>query len=146
MKQIITLLVLVLTLNSCDLNDDCGECFTPPPEFNFKFVDKVTGEDLIYNGTVSLDNIEIKDEEDKIIDFEKHLINDEFIISVYSIGWELDAKTYTIYLSDTINVVFDLDMDTVSEDCCTFFEVKNFDVLDYEYEVDNYRGVIVVKI
>ena len=37
-KNTLLLLILIFTI-SCNLSNDCGECFTPPRQFNFDFVD-----------------------------------------------------------------------------------------------------------
>lgn len=146
MKQIIIIITLFLTVVSCDLKDDCGECFTPPRQFNFEFVDKDSGEDLLENGTFNIDDVKIIDEEDKNVLFELVLYNDSFIVSVSSIGWELEPKTYTIELSEDTQVVFNLDMKTASDNCCSYFEIENFELFLYEYTESNTTGIIQIKI
>ncbi|WP_111708444.1 hypothetical protein [Lutibacter citreus] len=146
MKNITIITVFLLTLVSCDLKDDCGACFTPPRQFNFEFSDKDSGEDLFDNGTFNIDDVKITDEEDKNVTFEVVLYNDSFIVSINSIGWELEPKTYTIQLNDDTPIVFDLDMNTASDNCCSYFEVENFELYDYEYSESNTTGIIQVKI
>jgi hypothetical protein len=138
--------VLSVVLISCSLDNDCGECFTPPQEFNFDFIDKNTSENLFFNETFSEDDITIKDESNNEIDFQIINYNGRSILSLNKIGWELDPKTYTIKLSPEVSVVFELDMDRKSENCCTFFIVKEFNVQSFEYTVLTTTRIIQVKI
>ena len=96
MKNLLLFIVLT-TVVSCNLSDDCGECFTPPRQFNFEFID-------------------------------------------------LDPKVYTVKLSDEVSVIFDLDMEHISEDCCSYFIVETFNIEAYEYIESTLDGIIQVKI
>lgn len=144
--KILLLAVLSVVLISCELDNDCGECFTPPQEFNFDFIDKNTSENLFLNETFSEDGIIIKDESNNEIEFQLVNYNGSYILSLNKIGWELDPKTYTIKLSPEVSVVFELDMDRKSENCCTFFIVKEFNLHTYEYTELTTTRIIQVKI
>ena len=144
-KTLLLIVVLFLTL-SCNLKDDCGECFTPPRQFNFDIVDAITGENLFLNETLTAESLRVYDELGAKVEFELVFQRERYIISLNEIGWELESKIYTIELSPDIKVFFELDMDQVSSDCCTYFEVKEFNVLDYEYEELVPTGIIQIKI
>jgi len=147
MKKILVLVVASLTLISCDLdNNDCGDCLTPPRQFNFDFADKDTDENLFINDTFEEDDLKVYDENDEEIEFQLVPYNDRKILVLNTIGWELDPKTYTVELSDDVLVIFDLDMDKIQGECCTYFEVKNFSLPDYEYAESPSTGIIQVKI
>lgn len=147
MKKILVLVVASLTLISCDLdNNDCGDCLTPPRQFNFDFADKDTNENLFINDTFEEDDLKVYDENDEEIEFQLVPYNDRKILVLNTIGWELDPKTYTVELSDDVLVIFDLDMDKIQGECCTYFEVKNFYLPDYEYVESPSTGIIQVKI
>ena len=147
MKKILVFVVASLTLISCDLdNNDCGDCFTPPRQFNFDFADKDTDENLFTNGTFEEDDLKVYDENDEEVEFQLVPYNDRKILVLNTIGWELEPKTYTVELSDEVSVVFDLDMDKIQGECCTYFEVKEFSLPDYEYEESPSTGIIQVKI
>lgn len=146
MNRYLFFFVIAIILSSCDLNNDCGDCFTPPRQFNFDFIDKDTSENLFVNETFSEDDIIIKDESNNEIEFQLINYNDSYILSLNEIGWELDPKTYTIELSPEVSVVFELDMDSNSDNCCTYFLVKEFDIQDFEYTESPSTGIIQVKI
>lgn len=144
--KILLLAVLSVVLISCELDNDCGECFTPPQEFKFDFIDKDTSENLFLNETFNKDDIIIIDESNNEIDFQIINYNGSYILSLNKIGWELDPKTYTIKLSPVVSVVFELDMDSKSENCCTFFIVKEFNLHTFEYRELTTTRIIQVKI
>ncbi len=146
MKRILQLIVVLFLAISCNLKDDCGECFTPPPQFNFDIVDAITGENLFLNETFAEEAVRVYDELGSEVEFKLVFHRERYILSLSEIGWELDPKIYTIELSTNIKVSFILDMDQASSDCCTYFEVKEFKVLDYEYEELLPTGIIQIKI
>lgn len=146
MKRILCLLVLFFTIISCELKNDCGECFTPPRQFSFEFVDKDSGDDLFEIGEFNKNDLKIYDESNANIDFEFMNFENRNVLVLNSIGWELEPKIYSIELNDDITVVFELDMNAVSEDCCSFFEVKKFEIQSFEYIETTSHGIIQIKI
>jgi len=146
LKLFLLLTVLSVVLISCKIDNDCGECFSPPQQFNFEFIDKDTSENLFVNDTFSENDIIIKDESNHEIEFQLINFNGSTILLLNEIGWELDPKTYTIELSPKVSVVFELDMDSKSENCCTFFIIKKFSLQTYEYTELPTTRIIQVKI
>ena len=144
-KTLLLVVVLFLTL-SCNLKDDCGECFSPPRQFNFDLVDATTLENLFSNETFAEDSLKVFDEFGEEVTFQLVIYNERYILSLSEIGWEVESKIYTIELSSEISVIFELDMDQVASDCCTCYEVKVFNVLDYEYDELLPSGIIQIKI
>ncbi len=145
MKKTLLLIVILFSTISCDLGDDV-DCFTPPRQFNFDLVDATSLENLFLDDAFTEETLKVYDETDTEVNYELVLYNERYILSLNEIGWELEAKTYTIELSPEVSVVFQLDMDKVTSDSCTYFEVKTFEVEDYEYEQDSTTGIIQVKI
>lgn len=146
MSRYLFFFVIAIIFSSCDLNNDCGECFTPPRVFNFEFIDKETSENLFTNSTFNVDNLSVIDEKNKEIDFELLIFEGRHILSLSSIGWELKPKIYTIKLSDEISVIVSLDMDKKEGNCCTYFEVNEFDIQSFEYTELPSTEIIQVKI
>ena len=146
MRRFLVLVVIFLTVVSCDLKDDCGECFTPPRQFNFEFVDKVTEGNLFVNNTFDKDAIVVIDENDDDVSFQIIFYNEKYILSLSEIGLELDPKVYTVKLSDEVSVIFELDMDNISTNCCSYFAVEAFNLQTYEYTESTVTGIIEVKI
>ncbi|UMB54687.1 hypothetical protein MKD41_04265 [Lutibacter sp. A64] len=145
MKKTLLLIVILFSTISCDLGDN-EDCYTPPRQFNFDLVDATTLENLFLDEAFTEEALKIYDDTDTEVNFELVFYNEKYILSLYQIGWELEPKTYTIELSPEISVVFKLDMDQVTSDSCTYFEVATFEVEDYEYEEDDTTGIIQVKI
>ena len=146
MKRALQLIAILFLTISCDLSDDSDNCFTPPRQFNFDLIDATTSENLFLNETFTEEEIKVYDENDAEVDFDLFLYNETYILALKKIGWELEAKTYTIELSPEVSVVFQLDMDKVTSDSCTYFEVETFEIEDYENEPDTSTGIIQVKI
>ena len=145
MKRILQLIVVLFLAISCELKDD-DSCFTPPRQFNFDLVDATTLENLFSNKTFTESAIKVYDETDKEVEFRLVFHDGRYILSLGKIGWELDPKTYTLELSPEVSVVFELDMDQIVSNNCTYFEVTAFEVIDYEYEELSPSGIIQIKI
>lgn len=147
MKKIYALLLLVfLSQTSCDfIKDDCGECFTPPPSFSFQLIGKNNGEDLFANKTFNIEDVSVTDGEGKLYEFELITHDNVNILYLVDVGWIEDPNLYTINLNDETSVEFDLDVDQKHSECCTYFEVINFVIYDYEYERSNNSDLIIVK-
>tara|TARA_R110001583_G_scaffold57921_7_gene173086 strand:- start:3563 stop:3964 length:402 start_codon:yes stop_codon:yes gene_type:complete len=131
---------------SCNINNDCGECFTPPRQFNFEFVDKDTDENLFKNNTFDKAAVVVFDEKNANINFQIVFYNEKYILSLSEIGWDLKPKVYTVKLSKDVSVIFELNMDTISENCCTYFIVEAFNLQTYEYSESSTTGIINIKI
>jgi hypothetical protein len=147
MKKISTLLLLILLVQtSCDkIGKECGECMSPPPTFMFEFVDKDSGENLFTNNTFEIENVSVTDENNEKVEFELMTEDNINVLNLKTVGWNLEAKSYTIKLNDTTSVNFDLNINEKHSECCTYFEVETFEVYDFEYERENNNGFIVVK-
>ena len=147
MKKITALLLLILLVQtSCDkIGKECGECFTPPPTFIFQFIDKDNGENLFSNNTFDINNVSVTDEKNEKVEFEYLTENGINVLNLKLIGWNLDPKSYTIKLNDTTSVNFDLNMNEMHSECCSFFEIEHFEVYYYEYEREYNDGFIIVK-
>lgn len=67
-------------------------------------------------------------------------------MSLNLIGWVLEPSVYTIELSPEVSVIMNVDMDKITGDCCTYFEVKEFEILNYEYSESTSTGIIQIEI
>jgi len=148
MKRIATLLLLVLlTQVSCNKTEkDCPECFTPPPTFRFEFVDKTSGENLFTNKTLNIEDVSVYDENNKHVKSELITENNINVLDISSIGWTEGPKSYTIELSEDISVKITLNMKEKHDECCTYYEIVEFSVSNYDYEKLDDSNLIVVKL
>ncbi len=147
MKKNIFLILLLITLFSCK-NNDCSDyaCFTPPPSFIFELVDKSTGENLFSNGSLSPDEIRVFDEENNRLNASFISEDNVNIIDVSEIGWNLGSHSYTLIVGIDLEINIVLEIEEKNENCCTYFEVINFQVLNYEFSKSNTTGIITVLI
>ncbi|MCK5907408.1 MAG: hypothetical protein KAG37_07445 [Flavobacteriales bacterium] len=150
MKRITTLLLLIfLTQTSCDIiRDDCKDivCTSPPPTFRFEFIDKENSENLFTNKTIKIEDVEVYDEVGKGVRFNLITENDINVLDISEIGWTMGPKSYTIELSEDTSVDITLNMKAKNSECCSYFEVVEFYVLEYGYERSKETGFIVVKL
>jgi len=145
MKRILQLVLVLFIAISCELKED-DSCFSPPRQFNFDLVDATSLENLFSNETFTESAIKVYDETDEEVEFRLVFHDGRYILSLGDIGWELDPKTYTIELSSETSIVFTLDVDKMRSGSCTYFEVKEFNVIGYEYEELLPTGIIQIKI
>ncbi len=144
MKRLLQLTLVLFIAISCELKKD-DSCFSPPRQFNFDLVDATSLENLFVNETFTESAIKVYDETDEEVEFSLVFHDGRYILFLVDIGWELDPKTYTIELNSEISIVFTLDVDQIESGSCTYFEVKEFDVEDYEYEELWPSGIIQIK-
>lgn len=145
MKKIIILLALVM-LNGCSLEEDCLDYTPPPPAFVFQFIDKNTGDDLFITKKAVANNVKVVDEKGVPVKFNISEQADRAVVILNSIGWNLEKKQYTITLNEKISVKFLLKMKSVEHRCYTSFKVETFKIENYEYKQENQTGIIQVKI
>lgn len=138
---------LLFTLTSCEnLINKCGECFTPPPTFVFEIVDSASNENLYSNEYLNTGNIEVRDENNAIVSHAFIDENELNLIALSEIGWNTGLHQYSIILSENMYFEFELEMQSINEDCCTFFRTKSFKIENYTYEKSNLNGIIKIKI
>lgn len=127
---------IILIHASCE---ECGECFSPPSDFHFEFLDAENKENLFTNGTFKSDQISILNQaNNNKVAFQFIDENDLNVLVINSIGWETEQITLSIQISD--NEVFTLYVDAqrVSEKCCSFTRYQKVEVKGVAYEIDEY--------
>ncbi|MDH5381844.1 MAG: hypothetical protein OEW75_13380 [Cyclobacteriaceae bacterium] len=143
MKKFIFIVAIffAISLQSC-LNDDCGECFSPPTPFYFQFVDKISGENLFTNGTLSSDDIVVLNTADgSPVQYSFVDENDFDLLKINTIGWETETVNYSIRVS--ADYLFNLGVDTerVTSGCCTYTIYNDVTIDTFEFEFDQVYGV-----
>jgi len=146
-KTLLIFLVLFL-LHSCNKLNRCEGilCFTPPPGFYIEIIDKESNVNLYSLDTLSVNDISIKgtDNEDVTVGFINE--NDINLIDISGIGWIMGIHKYRLELSDDLEIIINIEMEEKNSDCCTFFEVLQFEIEEYEFERSVYSEIIKVKI
>jgi hypothetical protein len=148
MKKTLWFFLTFSTLVSCIKVDNCDGilCFTPPQNFTFEMVDKISGENLYANKTLDTLDLVVLNEEGKNEKFNFISQNGLNLIDLPEIGWNTGLRQYQIILNDTLSVNIQVNTEVVNEGCCTFYRTKSFQVLNYEYHQNDSLGYYVVKI
>jgi hypothetical protein len=148
MKKALWFFLILLTLVSCIKVDNCDGilCFTPPQNFAFEMVDKITGENLYANQALDSLDIVVLNKEGKNEKFNFISQNGLNLIDLPEIGWNTGIQQYEIILSETVTVQIQVNMEVRNEGCCTFYRTNSFQVLNYEYHQNDSLGFYVVKI
>ncbi|MAW94127.1 MULTISPECIES: hypothetical protein [unclassified Leeuwenhoekiella] len=149
MKRILLFLCLIsLSLSSCTDDDNCGECFTPPPTFAFDLVAEDTGENVFASGEYDQDDVLVFDRlnDDEERDFEFITENNLNYIVFTDIGEETETVNLQIRLGG--NDIFTLYIDAERKDdgCCTFTEYKEFKIEGSEFETNTQTGVYAILV
>ena len=112
---------------------ECPECFTPPPELYFRIIDQKDSTDVLFkNGSAQSDLSFFYVENNSVKPLEFTILNDTIqnktlFISGYP-GFISASGIKEFYLkineSDTDTIFYDVEEQ--SDDCCTYFEEKEF--------------------
>ncbi len=115
------LFALLMLTTSCLKKEDCGECFTPPPQLYFKILSAESGENLLSNFTYTAENINLYyfDNEEKVYLRLQYLeIDGQWILSSSEMSWyaisESGETFYLVLNSETTETIF-LKIDAVVE-------------------------------
>ncbi len=148
MKKIHFILILVTLLFQSCLDDDCGECFSPPYGFAFEIVDKTSGENLFTNGTYNAEDISITDSlnDNEPVTFTFISENEYNIIDISSIGWETEIVDLTIAVSNTPIFNFYVDAERNTADCCSYTEYNEVTISGSEFELDAETGIYIILV
>lgn len=147
MKKIYTVLILFASLlQSCN-SDDCGECFTPPQDFIFEFVDAETRENLFTTGVYNPEDITvINDIDDTERAFQFISENQLNVIQIQEVGWETETVNLEIKVSE--DTVFNLyvNAERTTDDCCSFTKYNEIEIRNAEFELDSQTGVYKILV
>ncbi|MBU2945417.1 hypothetical protein [Zobellia uliginosa] len=140
MKKLILSLVLLVSIASCD---DCGDiaCVTSPPVFYLELIDKVSGENLLTNGTYSENDISITnlEEQGKEVEFVFEEEDGVNLIYLYP-GSEPGSVAYNLTIgSESIFNLF-ATLEIRKSDCCNTTVTTEFSIENAEYERDENTG------
>lgn len=143
MKKINTLLVLLaMIFQSCN-DDSCEECFTPPQNFNFEVIDKISGENVFANGTYNPEHITITNSlhNNEPVEFTFISENNMNLIYIGSIGWKTEIVNLRIEISNNHIFNFYVDAERKTQNCCNYTAYKQITVTNSEFNLDTQTGV-----
>lgn len=141
MKQLFMYLsfVAIILLLACNDDKDCIgiECSSEPEAFNFGFVDKNMGENLITNGTISIDDISVNITTTADTSYVIYRIastskfSDHFV--VYGIGDQTEQVNCVIKICGEEVLHLYVDAERRSENCCSWTHFNEISI-ETEYE------------
>lgn len=139
--------MILMLVTGCSAINKCEDyaCFTPPPSFTFEIVDAGTGENLFANETLDPDDIQLKDEDNRSVDWTFISENDLNVISL-GIGWEEGYKSYLLTLSPELEISIGLNSEKRTENCCTFYRINEFSTSPFEFEQSSTTGFYIIQI
>ncbi len=150
MKKFHLLLVLFISVLSCNDKDDCDniDCFTPPPYYGFEIVDKQTRENLFTNGTFKESEIKVLNTDtQENLEFNFISENSLNILVVQSIGWETEKVNVTVAIGNEFYFNFFVDAERKNGNCCSFTQVNEFTITNTAYEIiDNNRYAVKILV
>ncbi len=150
-KTLLLLLVAALAIanHSCDKCKDI-ECFSPPPTFSFQLLDKDSGEDLVANGSFEAEQVKVFDLANNKV--HSMLVSPSTDSTAYffidqEIGWETGDENASFELRLNDSTVFPFTYLTLkkNEDCCTSFELKEFEMEGVEQSLMPQQGVFQLR-
>lgn len=152
LKPWIFFLGLIILNSSCLKKDDCGGCFTPPPQLTFKAVNPESGENLYNNSTYTSGKLKlfyIADSDTNYLNVNLFQYVDQLLITsneMSLISLANNGETFYLELDpDTIETIY-LKIVAVFENCCTYHIVEELTVNGDVAEIDPYTNSIIIKI
>ncbi len=150
MKKIAGVLVLftALILNSCSVDNCDVDCNSGPLSLSFELLDKTTGENLFTNGTFNQDDIKVLDLDNNNSGVSYDFISEDNlnIIILGPFGWEKEIANYNLKVNDLNIFTLNLDAEQKTEDCCSFVQLNDLQIVDATYELNLETGVYEVFI
>ena len=147
MKKFNLILILLLIIFQSCINDECGDCFTPPNNFRFELVDKTSGENLFTNGTFEPNQIEITNVlNNSSTEFEFISENNINLIQISGIGFQTEIVNLKIDIGTTRIFNFYVNAERKKGDCCSFTAYKEIIISGSEFEFNNEIGVYKILV
>lgn len=143
-KFISLLLMLIVGVTSCSLDDDEEQCITGPVGFNVEFIEAGTGENVYRNNRFQTSELRVTDEDNKIITHRFINEQDKTIIQV-NLQFETGEKVISMKLDDETTVNFELTVSTLQENCITYY-ISEFEVPEYGYDDSGTSGIVRITL
>lgn len=146
MKKLkILLLTLLFSILSCsDLSNDCEiECTSGPARFTLELVDSETGENLFTNGTFEESQLRLSKISDEGEGQWQFISTDDLnLIGIAT----FQGIAYSVQISGDELFQVSIDAESVTDDCCSFTRVNDFEITGASFEQDSETSVFKVKI
>lgn len=144
--------ILMLGLSSC-FKTECPDCTNPPPPLFFHLVDSKTDSDLIANGRLVPDSFILYSSSVNPVSMKIEEKDGMMLVDLSDLTWTVGDSQHRLAVKGTdtlerinIDFTFHVDKDTVSDDCCTIYELSEFKIYTQNYERDPESGFTTVKV
>lgn len=150
-KHLLLFVGVLFIGSSCIKINECGECFTPPPQLSFKVIDAESGDNLYTDLTYSHSDLKlfyITDNDSTFLNVDLFQIADQWIISSREMSWiSLSNEGETFYLElnpHTVETIY-LKIISVTENCCTYHPIDDLTINGENAEIETYTNYILIK-
>lgn len=147
MKKIPVIFLVLWLFTGCSIANKCEDynCMTPPPPFFFEIVDASTGENLYTNGILDPDDIELRNENNQLVQH-TYISENELNVIHLHIGWTEGPASYRLILGPEFEIPVSVNSEKRTEDCCTFYRIHDFSTSPYEHEQSSTTGIYHIRI
>jgi len=151
-KNIFIAFILLLGFSSC-LKNECPDCTNPPPPLYFYLIDSKTDSDLIASKKLIPDSFYLYSSSIKPVGFKIIEEDGKVLVDLSDLPWTLGDSQHRLAVKgqDTtqrINIDFSFTTlkDTLTDDCCTIYDMSKFKIYTQAYERDAKTGFTKIKI
>ena len=146
-KRFLTGVGLVLMLFGCSIDGPCESMLTglPPAMVWMEFRSKSSDENVFDNGTYTVDDIAVFNEDNQEMDLYYDRIHGglKFYFSPYEFGKE---NNVSVRIKDEVDVRIKFFADIHNFECYTSHSIRDLSVINYEFEEDNHMASIIIKL
>jgi hypothetical protein len=137
--------LLMISISAILLGCTEDDCFTPPENIVFDFVDS-SGNNLIKNGILDSSKIRVQQNEgDGTIIPIKIIVREDHKVSIEGTGWSEGTKNYDVYLlNDPVKIFnYRVTSSKITGDC-SGYKIENLQIenINYVKETGYYRITI----
>lgn len=146
LSKTLLIVITMLLLQGCDKCKDIA-CFTPPEEFRFALVDKITKENLFTNQTFDASQVSVTNLDTKAsMGFNFISENNQNLLVIYSIGWQTEKVNAQVNVSNKEVFTLSVDAERKNENCCSFTKINEIKITNAESERNTANGVYTVLV
>ncbi|MCK5845997.1 MAG: hypothetical protein KAG84_01045 [Bacteroidales bacterium] len=120
------------------------ESFVLPPEFIVEIKNKINGSNLLSEKKINLEDIELRNSNNRDIAFDITYINNKPFINLSALGWNTGFNDYELKIGLNKSINFSLDMHKTNNSGIEFFDKSVFTVFDNHNVVEN--GIISIEV
>ena len=132
MKNSILTLFLFIVFTSCEEKSNCDDlmCDIAIPYVTLNIVDSESGEDLFYNGTYTLNDVQLLNQNNESVPVRLTLQN-----KLESAIGDIEGNNqYRLLISPNLEILINTLVTRGDDPCCSSPNLVSFEVLNYEFE------------